>query len=249
MVGKWEPNKSLTVKRYLGYKGPAPHAQQIKFIIYTTTDTAFTALQAGQVDITEHRPRRLRAGGRPVAKDVIAFNAPAIDYLGFPLYNSYFSNPLIREAISLAIDRPAINNALFGGLLTPATSILPPAEAGAPTGLCKYCTYNPTLARKLLAEAVGWKGGARAVVPEQRRLPAGVPGHRQRAHPEPGHQADHLQRVALHSVPGRLGRQEGHQRHLPGPLGGVLPEHAEHPGKPVRGNNPGYTETYFTRRR
>jgi oligopeptide transport system substrate-binding protein len=159
VVGKWEPNRSLTVKRYPGYKGPAPHAQEIVFEIYTDTETAFTALQGGQVDITGIGQDDYSLAKSKMPSDVVAFNAPAIDYLGFPLYNSEFSNPLIREAISLAIDRPAINTALFGGLLSPATSILPPTEAGAPTGLCKYCSYNPALARKLLAKAGGWKGG------------------------------------------------------------------------------------------
>lgn len=159
VVGKWEPNRSLTVKRYAGYKGPTAHAEEIVFKIYTTTETAFTALQGGQVDITDIGQDNYSLAKDKMPSDLVAFNAPAIDYLGFPLYNKYFSNPLIREAISLAIDRPAINTALFGGLLTPATSILPPTEAGAPTGLCKYCSYNPALARKLLAEAGGWKGG------------------------------------------------------------------------------------------
>lgn len=159
VVGHWEPNSSLTVKRYPGYKGPAPHANEIVFRIYTTTETAFTALQGGQIDITDIGQDDYALAKDKMPNDVVAYNAPAIDYLGFPLYNSYFKNPLIREAISLAIDRPAINTALFGGLLTPATSILPPTEAGAPAGLCKYCEYNPSLARKLLAEAGGWKGG------------------------------------------------------------------------------------------
>ena len=129
------------------------------FEIYTDTETAFTALQGGQVDITDIGLDDYGLAEARMPSDVVAFNAPAIDYLGFPLYNSYFNNPLTWEAISLAIDRPAINKALFGGLLSPATSILPPTEAGAPTGLCKYCDFNPSLARKLLAEAGGWKGG------------------------------------------------------------------------------------------
>jgi oligopeptide transport system substrate-binding protein len=159
VVGTWQPNRSLTVKRYPGYKGPRPHADEVVFKIYTTTETAFTALQAGQVDITDIGQDDYSLAKDKMPADVVAFNAPAIDYLGFPLYNSYFRNPLVREAVSLAIDRPAINKALFGNLLTPATSILPPTEAGAPTGLCRYCRYDPSLARKLLAQAGGWKGG------------------------------------------------------------------------------------------
>lgn len=158
-VGKWIPNQSLTVKRYAAYKGTRPHANEIIFKIYTTTETAYTALQAGQIDVTNIGNDDYAQAEKTYGKNLIAFNAPAIDYLGFPLYNSYFKNKLIREAVSLAIDRQAINKALFGGLYTPATSILPPTEAGAPTNDCKYCYYDPSLAKKLLAEAGGWKGG------------------------------------------------------------------------------------------
>ena len=130
VTGRWQPNKSLTVKRYAAYQGPRPNADGIVFRIYTSLDTAYTAVQAGQVDITGIGLDTYSAAEKDMPRDVIAFDAPAIDYLGFPIYNSYFKNKLIREAISLAIDRPAITKALFAGLLTPATSILPPAEAG-----------------------------------------------------------------------------------------------------------------------
>lgn len=158
VAGTWHPNKSLTVTRYAAYKGSRPNADRIVFDIYTSQDTAYTALQAGQVDIAFIGLDSYGAAERAMPHAVVAYDAPAIDYLGFPLYNAYFKNKLVREAISLAIDRPAINKALFGGLLTPATSILPPAEPGAPTGICRYCRYDPALARKLLAEGGGWKG-------------------------------------------------------------------------------------------
>lgn len=158
VVGTWQPNKSLTVKRYTAYLGPRPAADGIVFDIYTSLETAYTAVQAGQVDITLIGPETYSAAEKEMPHDVVAYNAAAVDYLAFPLYNSYFKNQLIREAISLAIDRRAITTALFAGLDTPATSILPPAEAGAPLNVCQYCRYDPALARKLLAEAGGWKG-------------------------------------------------------------------------------------------
>ena len=158
VAGTWHPNKSLTVTRYAAYKGPRPNANGIVFDIYTSLDTAYTAVQAGQVDITGIGPDTYSAAEKAMSDDVVGYDAPAIDYLTFPLYNSYFKSPLIREAISLAIDRRAISKALFAGLDTPATSILPPAEPGAPAGVCRYCRYDPVLARKLLAKAGGWKG-------------------------------------------------------------------------------------------
>ena len=158
VAGRWQPDKSLTVKRYAAYPGPRPAADGIVFDIYTSLETAYTAVQAGQVDIAGIGPGTYSAAEKDMPQDVVAFNAPAIDFLGFPLYNSYFRNPLIRQAISLAIDRAEISKVLFASLDTPATSILPPAEAGAPASVCPYCRYDPVLARTLLAEAGGWKG-------------------------------------------------------------------------------------------
>lgn len=158
MDGSWVKNQYIDVKRYPGYKGPAPHADEIQFKIYTSTDAMYTALQAGQVDIANIGQTDYAQAKHEFGSGFIAYPAPAIDYLGFPLYNSYFKNQKVREAISLAINRQAINKALYGGILTPATSILPPAELGAPAHVCAYCRYDPKLARKLLAQAGGWKG-------------------------------------------------------------------------------------------
>src|SRR5579859_1949797 len=143
VVGKWQPNKSLTVRRYPGYRGPRPNADRIVFDVYNNLDTAYTALQAGQLDIAFIGPGQYSEAERDMPSDVVPFSAPSIDFLGFPLYNSYFRNKLVREAISLAIDRQEISTKLFADLDTPATSLLPPAEAGAPANACPYCRYDP----------------------------------------------------------------------------------------------------------
>jgi oligopeptide transport system substrate-binding protein len=246
VVGTWQPNRSLTVQRYPAYKGPAPHAQEIKFLIYTTTDTAFTAFQGGQVDITNIGQDDYALAEDRMPKDVIAFNAPAIDYLGFPLYNSYFSNPLIREAVSLAIDRPAINKALFGDLLTPATSILPPAEAGARTGLCKYCSYNPTLARKLLAQAGGWKGGLVLWYPSN----AGYQQEYEAIANELTQNLD-IKPITFNASPftpflASLSDKKVTNGIYRGHWGAYYPSMQNTLENLFEVNNPGYTETYFT---
>lgn len=156
--GAWQPNKSLTMVRYAAYQGRRPAADGITFEIYTSQAAAYTALQAGQVDITAIGPTTYAAAERDMPADVVAYAAPAIDYLGFPLYNAYFGNKLVREAISLAIDRATITRVLYAGLAVPASAILPPAEDGAPLNVCAYCGYHPARARALLAQAGGWKG-------------------------------------------------------------------------------------------
>jgi oligopeptide transport system substrate-binding protein len=156
--GSWQPNKALTMVRYPAYQGQRPKADGVTFEIYTSQAAAYTALQAGQVDITAIGPATYATAEQEMPARVVAYAAPAVDYLGFPLYNAYFGNKLVREAISLAIDRATITRVLYAGLAEPASAILPPAEQGAPLNVCGYCGYDPAQARALLARAGGWKG-------------------------------------------------------------------------------------------
>lgn len=73
-------------------------------------------------------------------------------YLGFNLQDSILKNPLVRRAITLAVDRDAIiKNALVGGS-RPATAILPP-EHWAGNAALKAYPYDPAQARSMLQQA------------------------------------------------------------------------------------------------
>lgn len=73
-------------------------------------------------------------------------------YLGFNLQDAQLKNPLVRQAIAHAIDRPAIiHHALVGGSRA-AEAILPPEHWAGNPDLPAYA-YNPQLARALLQRA------------------------------------------------------------------------------------------------
>lgn len=73
-------------------------------------------------------------------------------YLGFNLQDAQLTNPLVRQAIAHAIDRPAIiRHALVGGSRA-AGAILPPEHWAGNPDLPTY-DYNPQLARELLQQA------------------------------------------------------------------------------------------------
>ncbi|HVX46521.1 MAG TPA: ABC transporter substrate-binding protein [Mycobacteriales bacterium] len=158
MDGKWQHDTQINVKRFEGYKGTKPKADKIQFKIYSDLHTAYTDAQGGNVDIVNVPQDKYGQAKSDFPDGYVAYDAPAIDYLGFPLYDKRFQDIRIRKAISMAIDRDAVNKAIFGGALTPATSLAPPAELGAKTGICPECTFDPKQAKKLLAEAGGWKG-------------------------------------------------------------------------------------------
>ncbi|MFZ0216930.1 MAG: ABC transporter substrate-binding protein, partial [Candidatus Dormiibacterota bacterium] len=159
MDGPWQKNVQVAVKAYPGYKGvDQPKVQKIVFKIYSDIHTAYTDLQAGNVDITSVAQDEYPRAQSDFPHSFIAYAAPSMDYLGFPLYDPRFKDVRVRQAFSMAIDREAINRALFAGVYTPATALTPPSETGSPTHVCPACAYNPTKAKQLLAAAGGWHG-------------------------------------------------------------------------------------------
>ena len=73
-------------------------------------------------------------------------------YLGFNLQDPLLNNPLVRRAVTLAIDRDTIiRQALVGGS-RPATAILPPEHWAGNADLPPY-PYDPAQARALLQQA------------------------------------------------------------------------------------------------
>ncbi len=159
MDGDWEHNQSITLKRWAGYKGPNPgHADKITLKIYPKKDAALQDLLAGQTDIIRPNPDQVDAAkGQAniktlddVSSSLVRFSFPA----GVPAYD----DPRVRRAISMAINRKAITKSILPTSM-PADDIISPVVPGYKKGACSYCVYNPTKAKKLLAEAGGWKGG------------------------------------------------------------------------------------------
>jgi peptide/nickel transport system substrate-binding protein/oligopeptide transport system substrate-binding protein len=160
MVGNWSSSApSMTTKRYPGYKGTPGGVDQIVFKFYSNQHTAYNDVLAGNLDMAgigqdQYAEAKAKFGSR-----FIAFSAPAIDYMAFPLYDQRFQDIRVRHALSMAIDRKAISTALFAGVEPPATDWLPPAVQGGGTNACgQWCQYNPTAAKALLDAAGGLTG-------------------------------------------------------------------------------------------
>lgn len=159
MDGAASLNQYVKLKAYPGYTGPnKPHVEHIEFKLYSSPDTAWTDTQAGNVDIDLAPQDKFLQIKSDFGDRVVLASGASIEWLGFPLFDKRFQNIKLREAISLAIDRDAINKAIFGGIYQPADSLFAPAMIGGSTHACKWCHFDPTEAKKLLQEAGGWSG-------------------------------------------------------------------------------------------
>ena len=86
---------------------------------------------------------------------VESFAGSAVSYLGFNLRDPILRDARVREAISHAIDRPALLDAMLGGTGHPMASILPRTNWAYNEALTAD-TYDPARARQLL-DAAGYK--------------------------------------------------------------------------------------------
>ena len=158
MDGAWKKNESITLKRFDAYKGEPGKADEIVFKSYADLKTAYRDVQAGGLDLTFVGQDQYQAAVRDFGDRLLKEATPQLDFLIFSPADDRFSDPEVRKAFSQAIDREAINKALYGGLQPPATSILSPAYQGAEEGVCDYCTFDAAAAKQRLDAAGGFSG-------------------------------------------------------------------------------------------
>ena len=149
------PGQGITLTRYQDYAGEdAAQADGMEFIVYADQATAYTDAQDGNVDIVDVIPPDVIESARDAFGDgFIETEVSQITYLGFPTYDPRFADPRVRQAISMAIDRQAISDAIFSGTRTPADSFISPVVDGYREGSCEFCTFDPDRANQLLEEA------------------------------------------------------------------------------------------------
>ena len=153
---EWVPGRGMTLSRFDNYGGKdKAKSRGVVMRMYTEVSTAYTDVLAGNLDILKGLPPDAYANAQDVfGERYIEQSSPDITSLGFPLYDPRYADVRVRRALSMAIDRPAIVNAIFLGTRVPADSFAPPTVVGYRAGACgRWCEYHPDEAKALLAEA------------------------------------------------------------------------------------------------
>ena len=135
---------------------------KIVFKVSADPDTAYNAFEAGE-GLTANVPP-----GRAKEADENHATTQAVKISGTYHFDINMENPvvggeknvLLRQAISQAIDRETINEAVYDGIRQTSTGVTPPGIPGFKEDLCKYCGYDEAAAKKA---ADDWKAAGNSL--------------------------------------------------------------------------------------
>ncbi|MEV4531918.1 ABC transporter substrate-binding protein [Streptosporangium sp. NPDC049304] len=152
-------DQTIDLTRYDAFAGTKPKFTKLQFKLYTSPETAFNDLAAGNLDIHDSLPPSAIARAKSELGERYMDEADAgVGYIGFPMqYNKTYANVKVREAISMAIDRKTIAEKVFSGTRAPADDFINPLLDGYRAGACAVCGYDPDKARAQYAENNGPK--------------------------------------------------------------------------------------------
>ncbi len=163
MMADWDPGVAITLDRNPDYRwGPldvenkaAPSIDQAVFKVIPDASTQLAAFQAGEADVVfVNQPAHLAKLEGIEGTQLTEAAINAVIYLGFNAGSAPFDDVLVRQALSHAVQKDDILQAVLGGVgkvsCTPLASTLP----GYDESLCEYeLGYDPVQAEELLAEA------------------------------------------------------------------------------------------------
>jgi peptide/nickel transport system substrate-binding protein len=153
------PGQLYRAEANQNYRLGSPGLSAVRVIVSGDPATAALAFEAGEVDMVINYPeadfKRIQSTG------ALGFSAATARLYFYTVNaaNGPLSNPLIRRAVSLAIDRQGIVDAALSGVGGVPAGTIYPAGTGWAADIAP--TYDPQKAEELLAEAGAVKQGGR----------------------------------------------------------------------------------------
>jgi oligopeptide transport system substrate-binding protein len=167
-VDEWEQGVSLTATKWADYTlDETPNYDRIEWTEYAGASD-WPDFLAGDLDTGEPPPAEQAAAEADpdLSSRYVERPGAALTYLGFPLYlEGPWQDVEFRKAISMAIDRQGIIDALLPGQRVPADSwVVPGGVPGGEAGTCEWCGFDPEAAVAALEAAGGWPEGETMVI-------------------------------------------------------------------------------------
>lgn len=156
-LAEWRPQQRIVVRKNPRYHAAnAIRLDALEFLRFDSGETEERAFRAGQVDVTMSVPVSKLTGyerGRP--DEFHRTPLAEMHYLSFNTTRPALSDPRVRRALALAIDRARIVERVLMGGQIPANRFLPPPLRPATDQgpLAGEFRHDVTEARRLLASA------------------------------------------------------------------------------------------------
>ncbi|HXG55929.1 MAG TPA: ABC transporter substrate-binding protein [Vicinamibacterales bacterium] len=160
----YEKNTRLVVDRFEGYWNPlrVARARRLTFQFVGDPQARVLAARGRQLDlVSDVPPPLIPALERPqsalqiLRSEVGTFDALSFNIHGRPPF-TFGSDPVVRQAVGLAIDRAAVVRSAWGTAAELSTTWIPPAVLGAHAALILPPAYDAARAEGLL-DAAGWR--------------------------------------------------------------------------------------------
>lgn len=157
----WAKDDRIVLVKNDNYYGDAPQWNEVVFRMIPEAATRVSELLTGGVDIITGVPvtdiDRINSGD--ITKVESATIQRVLHLLMRMTEGSVTADPLVREAIELAIDKQAIIDSIAGGMGTITRTSVTPGNFGADPSLYETTLYDVEKAKQLLAEAGYANGG------------------------------------------------------------------------------------------
>ncbi|MCM3763207.1 glutathione ABC transporter substrate-binding protein [Alkalihalobacillus oceani] len=149
----WNPGTEIRLVRNDDYWGEPAKLDSVVFKVVPEDLTRISELETGASHVSEPlSPADVQRVESTNGLHVNRQPSVALTYIGFNAEKEPFDNKLVRQAISMAIDKDSIIQGIYDGAGVPAIGPIAPDVFGYDenaTGL----EYNPERAKELLAEA------------------------------------------------------------------------------------------------
>jgi peptide/nickel transport system substrate-binding protein len=154
-VASYEQGQSLDLERWDGYwNADAVNFAGMEFVNISTdsAQSGTAALQAGQIDITLTYVSQLPALTGDLEQLTIA-DPNKMTYVMICKKDGPLADARVRQALNKAVDRDALNAALFDGTAVPSTELWPEGNRFYTESVGDVLAYDQEEAKSLLAEA------------------------------------------------------------------------------------------------
>ena len=139
----------VVLERNDDYWGEPAKVAKVNVRVIGDVSTRIAALKAGEVDLITKLP--------PDATEnvPVTFEGPSVEhnYLGYNSKNGVTSDPRVREAMNLAIDRQALADDLWAGYAVPSKCQVGAPDATGYNDTLEPWAYDPERAKQLIEEA------------------------------------------------------------------------------------------------